>query len=342
MICFCGKLAIGKAADDGQIVKTRIIYDEILMRYPDCQVETVDTSKIRICPIKEMYRLAKLFISANRIVILPAQGAIRVLLPLVWLLRKEKNTYYIVIGGWLPEVLASNAFLRKIAKRLRGIYVETIGIKDKLAELTVNNSFYLPNCKPIKRVIVSSGCKFHFCYFARVSEEKGVNMAIEAIQTVKQRLCNENVKLDIYGRIDENYYDTFQKKIAQFPPYIKYCGIADSSDTAVVLKNYYALLFPTHYCGEGFPGTIIDAFAAGLPVIASNWKYNTEIVNNLENGIIFNYSSIDEFISAIIYAINNPKEMEKMRKNCVKEAIKYTPEKALKEFFCHIGETEND
>ncbi|MFR3494185.1 MAG: glycosyltransferase [Blautia sp.] len=59
---------------------------------------------------------------------------------------------------------------------------------------------------------------------------------------------------------------------ASSPQYIRYKGMVPFNQSTEVLKNYDALLFPTYYEGEGFAGTIIDAFAAGLPVIASDWK----------------------------------------------------------------------
>ncbi len=37
----------------------------------------------------------------------------------------------------------------------------------------------------------------------------------------------------------------------------------------------------------GFAGTLIDAMAAGVPVIASNWKYNPEIVIENVTGRIY-------------------------------------------------------
>lgn len=69
-----------------------------------------------------------------------------------------------------------------------------------------------------------------------------------------------------------------QKK---FPPYIRYGGSVPFDKSVNVLKDYFALLFPTYYEGEGFAGTLIDAYSAGAPVIviAFDWKYNSELVN---------------------------------------------------------------
>ena len=52
----------------------------------------------------------------------------------------------------------------------------------------------------------------------------------------------------------------------------RYCGIKDPKDSVKTLKNYFALVFPTRFYTEGIPGTIIDAYYAGVPVIASKWE----------------------------------------------------------------------
>jgi glycosyltransferase involved in cell wall biosynthesis len=56
-----------------------------------------------------------------------------------------------------------------------------------------------------------------------------------------------------------------------------------------VLRDYFALLFPIYYIGEGFAGTAIDAFSAGVPVIASDWKYNSEVIKEGINVHCFCY-----------------------------------------------------
>ena len=71
-----------------------------------------------------------------------------------------------------------------------------------------------------------------------------------------------------------------------FPKYVSYGGKVPFDKSVDILKNYFALLFPTYYDGEGFAGTLIDAFSAGVPVIASDWKYNAEIVNE-KVGIVY-------------------------------------------------------
>ena len=97
-----------------------------------------------------------------------------------------------------------------------------------------------------------------------------------------------------------------------------------------VLKNYDALLFPTYYEGEGFAGTIIDAFAAGLPVIASDWKYNSEIIKQGITGMITKTHSISELKNAILSINSDVEKWNFMRKNCISEAKMYLPANAMK------------
>ena len=79
----------------------------------------------------------------------------------------------------------------------------------------------------------------------------------------------------------------------------------------------------TYYEGEGFAGTIIDAFAAGLPVIASDWKYNSEIIKQGITGVITKTHSISELKNAILSINSDVEKWNFMRKNCISEAKMY-------------------
>lgn len=122
------------------------------------------------------------------------------------------------------------------------------------------------------------------CTFSRVLKEKGIEDAIEAVTYINEQNKREIFSLDIYGQIDDAYKGDFMMMQRNFPEYINYGGIIRFDRSTEVLRNYYALIFPTYYEGEGFAGTLIDAMAAGVPVIASDWKYNTEIVMRIQRG----------------------------------------------------------
>lgn len=111
-------------------------------------------------------------------------------------------------------------------------------------------------------------------------EEKGIGDAIIAKRHVNELLGKKVFLLDIYGPIVKEYEETFSRLNEMFPEHINYCGVVSSGMPADVFKQYFLLLFPTYYQGEGFAGTILDAYAAGVPIVASDWHYNSEIVND--------------------------------------------------------------
>ena len=88
-------------------------------------------------------------------------------------------------------------------------------------------------------------------------------------------------------------------------------------------------MFPTKYYTEGIPGTIIDSFAAGLPVISSKWKSFSDVVQDGFSGIGFDFGNVEAFYNTLVDVVNNPVLLNSMRKNCITAAYKFTPKEAL-------------
>lgn len=118
------------------------------------------------------------------------------------------------------------------------------------------------------------------CTFSRVMKEKGIEDAINAVVTANAVLEFQAFSLDIYGQVWGEYKERFDDIQKAFPKYVRYCGSVDADESVDVLKAYFALLLPTYYEGEGFAGTLIDAYSAGVPVIATDWRYNSEFVTD--------------------------------------------------------------
>ena len=151
------------------------------------------------------------------------------------------------------------------------IYVETESINKALIEKGINNAVYMPNFKNISVIDTSDlpdsySEPYSLCCFSRVKREKGILDAVNGIKEINLKAGRDIFTLDIYGSIDEDFKDDFEKAVEENSSFIKYRGVAEYSQTTDILKKYFSLLFPTYYSGEGFPGTLIDAFSSGLPV----------------------------------------------------------------------------
>ena len=192
----------------------------------------------------------------------------------------------------------------------------------------------MPNAKKLhilkeKNIISPYKRPYKLCTFSRVMKQKGINDIVKAVKEIN-KLYNEVIfLLDIYGPVDPLYKNEFTEMCKNFPKYIRYCGCVPSDESTSVLSDYYALVFPTRFYTEGIPGTIIDAFSSGLPVISSKWQNFSDLIDDGITGIGYDFGSYKHLKSTLIEIIANPKRLINMKKNCIREAEKYSIDKAI-------------
>jgi glycosyltransferase involved in cell wall biosynthesis len=63
------------------------------------------------------------------------------------------------------------------------------------------------------------------------------------------------------------------------------------------------------------PLVIQEAFAAGIPVIASNVYGNAEQISHNHNGLLFEFNNVYELHEQILRFINEPLLLQDLRKN---------------------------
>ena len=93
------------------------------------------------------------------------------------------------------------------------------------------------------------------------------------------------------------------------------------------MSDASCLVFPSIWY-EGFPMVILEAFAIGLPVIASNFGSMSSIIKNGYNGLHFEPSNRADLINKVFSIINNSQLESELSKNArVDYEQFYTPEK---------------
>lgn len=328
----CGHFGGNKIFLDGQTVKTKIITKELEKEFGDNEVKKVDTfgGKGKLVPI--VLNLISLVMHCKNIIILPAHNGLRIFAPLLAFVNSfyHRKLHYVVIGGWLPEFVSTRKNLQRALMKFDFIYVETNTMKNKLEAMGFNNVIVMPNCKELnilepEELVYEKEEPYRLCTFSRVMKEKGIEDAVDAVIAVNEEMGRIAYTLDIYGQIDSNQVEWFKDLEKKFPDYIKYKGLVDFDKTTQVLKDYFMLLFPTYYEGEGFAGTLIDAMAAGVPVIASDWRYNSEIVKNGKIGFIIN----ENLKAELVKALSTTDMVNNMKISCLVEAEKYLPKNAI-------------
>ena len=323
---------------DGQSVKTQILADELIKLYGSDEVLTVNTCGGIKYMLFYIYSLIKFEIICRNVFILPAENSIRLFSPIMvmcnFLLRRK--LHYVVIGGWLPEFLQSKKWLSRVLKRFDCIYVETITMKSKLEAKGFKNIVILPNCKDLPIVDKSQFQKtflppYKFCTLSRVNKKKGIEDAISAIMAINKESGKTICTLDIYGPIADDYKERFTELLKDSPNFIQYKGVVTFDKTVDVLKDYFVLLFPTHYFTEGIPGTVLDAYAAGVPVIFSRWVNYKDLLDDGIVGIGYDFDNYEAFVNVIRDVIKDSEKITKMKYNCIQKAHAFLTKNVIKD-----------
>lgn len=91
---------------------------------------------------------------------------------------------------------------------------------------------------------------------------------------------------------------------------VSFKGRVAPADVAQYMRKADLFLFAS--LAEGRPNALMEAMAAGLPVIASTLPSVMELIRHEENGLLFQVERIDQFQEMIKYLLENPKERQRL------------------------------
>lgn len=336
LIGICGHFSESAVALNGQTVKTKILTEALEEVYGEKNVVRCDTHNWKKRIFAFGANCLKLLFRCENIVMLPAQSAVLTLFPLFVILNRVfgRKIHYYVVGGWLQESIEKHPRLLKYLKQIHGIYVELHTMERDLKELGLDNVYYVSKFRklqiiPEEEIPATAQLPLRFCLFSRIMKEKGVEEAIASVSQVNQQRNAVVCQLDIYGQVDPGYQERFDEICRKLPQGVRYKGFVDFSRSAQVLRQYDGLLFPTYYSGEGYANTIVDAYASALPVIATDWKYNAEVVSEGNDGRLYDYRCPEKLTEILEEYVANPDALLKMRKNARQRAFAYEPTTAI-------------
>lgn len=326
-VLFIGALDFPNIPQAGDAIKNRLLLDWLKINFKE--VEYIDTQQWRRNPALLMKLFFRLFFCKIDNIIISAsnKSAYKMIRILAKLNKKDSKTYYFMIGGYTPFKIKQGIYKAAPFKKLDKIIVEADKVKDLYAEVGLYNTYRLYNFKPTDYkadVTQPHEGKVKFVFLSRLTELKGIFHILESVRILNAEGLEDGFEVDFYGRIDEDVKERFTQEIASIPN-ANHKGFLDlrNDSNYDVLASYDAMLFPTMHPTEGFPGVIADAAIAGLPVIAANWNYAKELVEDCKCGFVFPVGDNRALTDSMRYAMNNRDELQKMRKNSIARSDLY-------------------
>ena len=156
-------------------------------------------------------------------------------------------------------------------------------------------------------------------YFGRLSPEKGIDDLLRAMRRLPQ------IRLTIAGDGSE------RDRLGQLAAQMELCNVEFAGnlkgrelDRAITGSRFTVL--PSH-AYETFGKTILESYARGRAVIATDWGSRRELVHEGTTGLLYRMGNIDELVEAIQFLSSRPevaRDMGLAGRDLVRE--RYSPE----------------
>lgn len=163
----------------------------------------------------------------------------------------------------------------------------------------------------------NSGAKekrpFTFVFVGRIVGDKGINELVEAFVKLNEK--HPDTRLVLVGRY-ESELDPLKsetlKKIESCKA-IDACGPKYGDDLLMEYLKSDCFIMPSYR--EGFPNTVMEAGAMGLPSIVTDINGSREIIVDGENGLIVPPQTVQPLFDAMERMMNDKDLREKMQQN---------------------------
>lgn len=312
-ICILGAFGYDSNQLDGQTVKTRNVYRLLRENYKG-HLDTYDTMHLRKNPFSA-FELLWYLMRCKTLVLIPCLNNLTYIFPFTYYLSKifRYQIIHICIGGWQVEYFAGNERFKshplqlKLSRKIKAFLPEMTKVENDLkSQLGFTNTEMFPNFRffsTTTKHIETTSDTLRLVFLARVDKKKGYDTIFRFAQLIEEN--NYNIIIDFYGPINQNDKDEFMKLVERHKNSVKYLGVLQQDEVTGKLVNYDVMLLPTTIYTEGFPGTILDAYIAGIPVIATEWKHSHEFIDNEKTGFIISFDdcqkAFDEKILTLYY-----------------------------------------
>ncbi|MEM9417808.1 MAG: glycosyltransferase [Planctomycetota bacterium] len=151
---------------------------------------------------------------------------------------------------------------------------------------------------------VGSGGGDYAMYLGRLSPEKGIDVLVDAwdqLDEVPLHVVGKGPLLDKITGLKARSSQVRHDEWVSFPQVGQLLG--EAKFLVLPSMNY-----------EGFPRVIVEAYAYGVPVVASNIGAMARVITDGETGRLINYGDADDLVRVVRELMNDPEQLQRLRR----------------------------
>jgi len=198
-------------------------------------------------------------------------------------------------------------------------------IKDELIRQGVHekNIFVINNGADISLInsIKSKKKKYDLIFVGRLNYQKNLPLLVESVRLLSEEYPKIRVCI-VGGGVEQKNIQRLVEKYGLNGNFHFTGELRDKKKVFEHMKSSRIFVLPSRL--EGFPLTIVEANACGVPVVAARTKHNdiSEYVRNGENGLVAGLNPVD-FSDAIGKLLKDKKKVKFMSKRSILKAKEY-------------------
>lgn len=285
----------------------------------DISLDVVNTSGIRECGVVGLCRLVPLLwrivrgaFRADVITLhacssaLPTIGLVSLVVARAarkkLLIRKFAGTDYMALGQLRGQ-------LAHFAVRHADMYLaQTRRLVALARRRGVSHVRWYPTSRPAEPAngIAQGRRTGRFAYIGHVRPYKGIPELIDACERFDEA---DGVSVDVYGPL----LDGITEQTFAACRNVAYRGVLPHERVVDTMRGYDAMLLPTKADSEGYPGVVLEAYAAGVPLICTTCGAIGEIVDET-TALIVQPGDADGLYQAIKRLANDDALLDRLRR----------------------------
>jgi len=126
------------------------------------------------------------------------------------------------------------------------------------------------------------------------------------------------IHVDVFGPLFEDLPVSLFEGLSN----LTYCGTLNPDEVITTMQRYDAFVMPTLADSEGYPGVVLEAYQAGLPVIASRIGAIPEILDE-SCGLLVEPGNVDDLRKAILDMYQNDDSFHQLREGVMKKSSEF-------------------
>ena len=232
-------------------------------------------------------------------------------------------------GNYFNRYKDNNIFMKAVMNIVYGscdsCIVLGINLKNMMSKWFKDEDiFVIPNGTSFKVDLKRKKCDDSVCnigYIGFFGREKGTDYLIKGFKLLADKYPNVNLFIaGEYINKDKDFKSLIDNFISEnkLSDRIKFCGVLKGKEKEDFFLNLDIFLFPSAvypFWVEGHPNAILEAMAAGLPIIATDVGAISESVKNNFNGFLIRDKNIDDIFEKTSYLIDNKNIRYEMGRN---------------------------